>query len=84
MTNAQMVENRFLKLHKGRTLFNKIQATLSDPKGVVLISTCTKAIKYTSKHAGFFTINAKGEVYVASGKNKLYAGWSNFAFGRIA
>lgn len=39
--------------------------------GIVQVSTYLKSTIYTRKHAGWFTENAKGEIFVRQGRGKV-------------
>jgi hypothetical protein len=83
LTNEQMIAGRFLRTHKGRKLFNHIQATFATGLRVQ-ISTYTKATLYGPKHAGMFKLAKNGDVFVQRGKNWDCINHSGFSFERFA
>ena len=68
MNNADMKQNRILKLYTGKKRFNAINSHLN-ANGTVLICTYTKATQLTKKHINMVKLGKSGSVYIQSGKN---------------
>ena len=67
---------------KYEALFEKIAETLSQPNGIVQVSTYTRSTVYESKHLPFFSYNATG-VYVKKGKSSVAINFCSIRFGKI-
>ena len=66
LTNDQMKPNRFARWARSRKVFAFIMSNLKAGR-TVQITTYTKAIRYTEKHANMFKATKSG-VYVQRGK----------------
>lgn len=66
LTNDQMVRNRFGKWHNAKKLVEMITSNLK-AGNVVIISTYTKHVQYSKKHADMFKATKSG-AYVQRGK----------------
>jgi hypothetical protein len=81
MTNAEMIPNRFLKVHQARSRYRSIVAHLQAGGSVQLV-TYTRATQYGPKHLGFFKISGSS-IYVQRGKSWDCIDFTPIRFSRI-
>lgn len=66
MTNAEMIKGRYLRWHNARSKVAWVKAHLAAGRTVCL-TTHTKQVRYTHKHADMFKASKTG-AYVQRGK----------------
>lgn len=76
MTNSQMTANRFAHWARARKIINTIQAEFAKGNSVI-VSTMTKATKFSPKHAAMFKATKSG-AYAQYGKNWLCIDYCRF------